>query len=80
MLSIHYSSHITNTKQENKKQEKILKNKIKPFINKYNWKGINFPSEQDDLEKIVGNILYAKYIYIFIYIYIYIYKRLCVRK
>ena len=22
--------------------------KIKPFINKYNWEGINFPSEQDD--------------------------------
>ena len=22
--------------------------KIKPFINKYNWKGINFPSEKDD--------------------------------
>ena len=22
--------------------------KIKPFINQYNWEGINFPSEQDD--------------------------------
>ena len=22
--------------------------KIKPFINKYNWKGINYPSKIDD--------------------------------
>ena len=22
--------------------------KIKPSINKYNWQGINFPSEEDD--------------------------------
>ena len=22
--------------------------KIKPFINKYNWEGINFPSDRDD--------------------------------
>ena len=22
--------------------------KIKPFINKYNWEGIDFPSEKDD--------------------------------
>ena len=22
--------------------------KIKPFINKYNWEGISFPSEKDD--------------------------------
>ena len=25
--------------------------KIKPFINKYNWAGINFPLEQDDWKK-----------------------------
>ena len=24
--------------------------KIKPFINKYGWKGIPFPSEKDDWE------------------------------
>ena len=24
---------------------------MKPFINKYNWKGINFPSEKDDWKK-----------------------------
>ena len=26
--------------------------KIKHFINKYNWKGINFSSEKDDRKKI----------------------------
>ena len=25
--------------------------KIKPFINKYNWEGINFPSVKDDCKK-----------------------------
>ena len=41
--------------------------KIKPFVNKYNWKGINFPSEKDDWKKfeknnvtIALNVLYAK--------------------
>ena len=24
------------------------KTKIKPFINKYNWEGINYPSEKDN--------------------------------
>ena len=24
---------------------------IKPFMNKYNWEGINFPSEKEWLEK-----------------------------
>ena len=40
---------------------------IKPFINKYNWKGINYPSKIDDwqtFEKnnptIALNILYIK--------------------
>ena len=42
---------------------------IKPFINKYNWKGINYPSKIDDLKtfeennpKIDLNILYPAYI------------------
>ena len=26
--------------------------KTKPFISKYNWEGINFPSEKDDCKKI----------------------------
>ena len=41
--------------------------KIKPFINEYNWGGVNFPLEKDDwkhLEEnnvtIVLNVLYAK--------------------
>ena len=41
--------------------------KIKPFINKYNWEGINFPTEKDDWKKIEKNnvtialnILYTK--------------------
>ena len=41
--------------------------KIKPFINKDTWEGINFPSEKDDLKKIEKNnvtialnVFYAK--------------------
>ena len=41
--------------------------KIKPFIKKYNWKGIIFPSKKDDWKKfeksdvtIALNVLYAK--------------------
>ena len=40
---------------------------IKPFINKYNWEGINYPSKIDDWKKfeknnptIALNILYIK--------------------
>ena len=40
---------------------------MKLFINKYNWKGINFPSEKDDWKKveknnvtIALNVLHAK--------------------
>ena len=29
--------------------------KIKPFINKYNWQGINFPSEKNDWKKFEKN-------------------------
>ena len=39
----------------------------KPFINKYNWEGINYPSEKDDWKKIEKNneiialnVLYTK--------------------
>ena len=41
--------------------------KVKPFISKYNWEGIDFPSEKDDWKKFVKNnvtidlnALYAK--------------------
>ena len=31
--------------------------KIKPFISKYNWEGINYPSEKDDWKKNYKNDL-----------------------
>ena len=41
--------------------------KIKPFMNKYNWERIHFPSEKDDWKEvdknnvtIALNVLYAK--------------------
>ena len=41
--------------------------KIKPFINKYKWQEINFPSESDDWKKLENNnvtialnVLYGK--------------------
>ena len=52
-----------------KKSKQDLKRitKIKSFKNKYNWEGINFPSEKDDWKKfeknsvaIALNILYNK--------------------
>ena len=52
--------------EEIKKDSRII-TKIKPFINRYNWEGINFPSEKDDwktFEKnnvtIVLNVLHTK--------------------
>ena len=49
-----------------KKQQKKI-TKIKFFINKYNWEGINFPSEKDGLKifeknnlTIAINVLYTK--------------------
>ena len=54
-----------NHEEVGKNPERITK--IKPFINKYNWEGINFPSGKDDwknFEKnnvtIALNVLYAK--------------------
>ena len=54
-----------NHEEIGKNPERITK--IEPFINKYNWQGINFPSEKDDWKKIEKsnvkvalNILYAK--------------------
>ena len=31
-----------------KKKKDPKRTKIKPFINKYNWEGINYPSENDN--------------------------------
>ena len=51
---------------EERKKDPQRITKIKLFINKYNWEGINFPSEKGDWKKfeknywiIVLNILYA---------------------
>ena len=64
MLSIHCSSSLKSWRNK-KTRRKITK--IKHFINKYKWEGINFPSEKDDwrkLEKnnvtIALNVLYTK--------------------
>ena len=58
---VHYKCHKIN----NKKCQRITK--IKPFIDKYNWEGINYPSEKDDWKKfeknnltITRNVLYVK--------------------
>ena len=54
-----------NHEEIGKHAERITK--VKPFINKYKWKGINFPSEKDDWKKIeknnvtiAVNVLYVK--------------------
>ena len=64
--SFQYTVTVTLNSEEIKKdQQRITKNKT--FINKYNWEGINFPSEKDDWKKIEKNnvtialnVLYAK--------------------
>ena len=62
MLSIHYNSRVKSW--ANQKRYKITKMKL--FINKYDRKGINFPSEKDDWKKFeknkqtfVLNVLYS---------------------
>ena len=57
-----------NYEEIGKHAKSITKNK--PFVNKYKWEGINFPSEKDDWKKfdknnvtIALNVLYAKKIY-----------------
>ena len=54
MLSIRYNSRIKSGK--NKRATQIIA-KTKSYIDKYNWKGINYPSEKDDWEKIEKNNL-----------------------
>ena len=56
---------VLNHKEIKKDPQKITK--IKPFIKKYNWEGINFPSEKDDRKKfqksnrtIVLNVFHPK--------------------
>ena len=52
------------------KKDRQRLTKVKPFINKYKWEGINIPSGKDDWKKIdknnvaiVLNVLYAKKIH-----------------
>ena len=52
-------------KKSKKNPQRVTK--IKPFINKYNWEGINLPSEEDNWKKfeknnvtIALNVLHAK--------------------
>ena len=63
MVSILYSTLIY--EEINKDSQRITK--IKSFINKYKWEGINFPSEKDDWKRFEKNnvttalnVLYAK--------------------
>ena len=52
-------------KKSKKDPQRITK--IKPFLNRYNWEVINFPSEKDDWKKfeknkvtIAPNVSYAR--------------------
>ena len=64
----YFQIHVTvalNHEETKKDPQRIMK--IKPFINKYTWKGINFPSEKDGWKKveknnvtIALNVLYTK--------------------
>ena len=54
MLSIYCNSSVKSLRI-GKHVERITK--IKPFISKYKWEGINFPPEKDDWKKILKNYL-----------------------
>ena len=61
-----YAVTIVLSYEEIKKDPKGITT-VKPFIKKYKWEGINFPSEKDDWKKfeknnvtIALNFLYAK--------------------
>ena len=49
-----YAVTVVLNHEEIKKNPQRIAN-IKLFINKYNWKGINFPSEKDDWKKFAKN-------------------------
>ena len=36
---------------------------IKPFVNKYKWKGINYPSKMDDWKMFEKNNCYHYFVY-----------------
>ena len=65
MLSICFNCSI-NHKQIKNHPKRIFS--LKPFIDQYNWKGINFPSQKEDWKKfepnnksIALNILFVPY-------------------
>ena len=50
MHSVRCDSRVKSLKKKKKKDPERI-TKIKSFINKYNWKQINFPSEKDNLKE-----------------------------
>ena len=66
-----YAATVALNYEEIKKDSQRI-TKIKPFINKYNWERINFPSKQDDQKKfeknnvkITLNVFFAKKVKIY---------------
>ena len=55
MFSIRYNSRVKSRK--NKKRSARV-TKIKPFLNKYIWKGINIPSEKKDWKNEKNNVVF----------------------
>ena len=53
MFFIRCNSRVKSWRKKKKNPQRVTK--IKPFINKYNWEGINLPSEEDDWKKIEKN-------------------------
>ena len=49
-ISFEYAVTLVLNHKEIKKEPQRIK-KIKTFINKYNWEGINFLSEENDLDE-----------------------------
>ena len=61
-----YAATVALNYEEIKRNPEIVSN-VKPFINKYNWKGMNYPSKTDDWKRFEKNnptitfyILYIK--------------------
>ena len=53
MFFIRCNSRVKSWRNQKKNPQRVTK--IKPFTNKYNWEGINLPSEEDDWKKIEKN-------------------------
>ena len=75
MINIFNTCNSRNTSWRNSKKKIQRISKIKPFINKYNWKELNYPSGEDYWKKfeksnptIALNALYVKQMNIYLYI------------